>query len=699
MPAPLLCLEHFSYAYDTAGEWVLREICLDAYPGQCHCLSGPNGSGKTTLLMAIRSLLPEGRQSGKCSIANHHSGAGIVMQNPQIQLIGVSLGAEVAFGLENHCVPPPLMPGIVRSMLQKVGLWRPLHTPVAKLSMGQQYRTCLAGILVMGPDLILMDEPVSQLDPQGVEQLKSAIDILKSDGKAVIICDHRPEALEPVVDHHWALDRYGRMAPRSKKPSRQNGAGRERDITSTRFSPSFVAKSRKEIGRRTGVGSRIADYKTVLHLKEVVPAPSPPASPPPATISFELARGETAVVIGPNGSGKTSLVRCLAGLCRPGGGSIEVFCKSPDPGELRGRVGVLFQNPEAQLFETTVFDEVAFAARRHGPAPFNDDHVHRLLELLDLSNLAEIPPHRLSYGQKRLVGLAAVAAGNPELLILDDPLAGLDRSHARNVTRLLSHLNTAHGTTILCTSHHPEILATWAHHTIALNHHPSVCTRDRSADDIDAREVDRGRMKMPAGATLATGVVLSMMAFASRGTPMLASLTGVNLLLVLLWCPKPRNVLVKSVKLFLWQSLIIAVLYGLRFGWHDGFLSGLHVAWQLFNAIWPGIIVSNAISFSRSTRALSRILPNRTAFVAATCLRFLPMLLSEMAAIRQGQLFRGARLLPGDLKNPRYWPDWLRCLMVPTLVRTLSLSTDISTAATARDFGMYPKRTHWPEET
>jgi energy-coupling factor transport system permease protein len=127
-------------------------------------------------------------------------------------------------------------------------------------------------------------------------------------------------------------------------------------------------------------------------------------------------------------------------------------------------------------------------------------------------------------------------------------------------------------------------------------------------------------------------------------------------------------------------------------------VAGFQVAWQLFLAFWPGIIFMASTSPTQVTRSLSRVLPHQTAFVVATCLHFLPMLLGEMELIRQAQVYRGARLLTEDLKKPRYWPDWLHCLLVPTLVRALCLASDIALAATARDFGLYQRRTQWPGE-
>jgi energy-coupling factor transport system permease protein len=200
----------------------------------------------------------------------------------------------------------------------------------------------------------------------------------------------------------------------------------------------------------------------------------------------------------------------------------------------------------------------------------------------------------------------------------------------------------------------------------------------------------------PAGVALLISIGLSMAAFAARSIPLLAILTGINVVLLVVRCTQPGALLRRSTKFFVWQATIIPLLYGLRFGWQSGLPSGLRVAWQLFLAFWPGMIFMASNPASRVTRALARVLPHQTAFVISACLRFLPLLLGEMSAIRQAQTFRGARLLREDLKQPRYWPDWLHCLLVPTLVRALSLASDIALAATARDFGIHKARTHWP---
>lgn len=701
---PVLRFGRFSYAFPQGRDFVLREISLDVYPGQCHCLTGPSGCGKTSLLMAARGLLPPGRQTGSLDIRtgatqNGAAAAGLVFQNPVTQLVSSELGAEVAFGLENHCIPPAQMPAKVHQALSEVGLDRTGETPVAVLSMGQQYRACLAGTLVMDPAIVMLDEPGAQLDPAGLDRLTRIIAHLKSMGKAVLICEHRPGFLREVIDYYWRFTPDGRLQADSDAPDLNRGLAHDAVPGGT---PVRAAGSPPETAG-PACGDITPNAATVpIQVRNLTMFGTDASHR--ARLSFSVREGQRVVVLGPNGSGKTTLVNHLAGLSRPVGGSVEIFGAAPEPGILRGSVGVLFQNPRRQLFGTTVFEEVAFAAGRHHRHKSPDqvgESVRTLLGLLDLSDLAHRTPHLLSYGQKHLVSLAAVLAGEPRILILDDPLAGLDENKASRVMDLLDHLSERNGTAVLCTSHHQEPWNGWAHRTIRLAPGPECAANDPAvAPGGIAEPAAAGSRKalipLPTGTALVISILLSMAAFAARSIPLLSVLTGVNLLLLFLRCTGPWAVLRRSARFFVWQAAFIALLYGLRFGWQSGMASGLRVAWQLFLAFWPGMIFVASNPASRVTRSLARVLPHQTAFVVSACLRFLPLLLGEMNAIRQAQIFRGAGLLRADLKKPRFWADWVHCLLVPTLVRALSLAADIAMAAEARDFGIYKQRTHWP---
>jgi energy-coupling factor transport system ATP-binding protein len=438
-------LEDFSYAWPGAGDWTLWGLSMEFPQGECHCLTGATGSGKTTLALALKELLPSGRGAGclRCPAAPGEARAavGLVLQNPATQMLTESVGAEVAFGLENLCLPPEQMPERVRAALDAVGLTLPFGHPTDRLSMGEKYRLLIAAQLVLEPALLILDEPAGQLDGAGLQGLSDIIARLKRSGLAVLLCEHRPGPLAGEIDRYWHLDTDGRLQP--------GGAS--------------FSQPPAEAARPRPVGG-----EPVVEVEGLSVATGD-ATPAWQEANLVLHRGERVLLRAANGAGKTTMLRCLAGFLAPGQGTVRVFGRSPQPRQLRGRVGFLFQNPRRQLFEMTVFAEVAFTLRRLGvPRAQLAKRVAGTLEMCGITHLSERSPHQLSYGQQHLVALAAVLAPEPELLLLDDPLAGLDPSAAAAVSSALVAVSEKQGTTILWTSHHASPDRTWSHRTLAI---------------------------------------------------------------------------------------------------------------------------------------------------------------------------------------------------------------------------------------
>lgn len=442
--AELIRLQKFSYAYPGANRYVLRDVDLTIRSGECHCLGGSTGSGKTSLALALKGLLPEGTTRGVISRPLRGEGGagglGIVLQNPETQILRRSIGAETAFGLENLCVDPAEMPGKVKSALDQVGLDKAFTAETGKLSMGEKYRLILAGQLVMHPALLIIDEPAAQLDPAGLAKLLEIIRSLKVAGIALLLCENRPGPLRAVIDHYWHLDAEGCLS-----------AGTiARQVKSCEVSIPHVqagAPQREEDAIDVS-GVTISGTNGVAVWNDV---------------SFTVQRGRRVVLAGANGSGKTTMLRCLTGFLQPDAGTVKVFGAKPQARDLRGKVGCLFQNPQKQLFETTVFDEVAFPLKR-----LREDQrelsgkVTETLVLCGIESLARLSPHTLSFGQKHLVALASVLAAGPRLLLLDDPFAGLDPATAQKILNLLTDINEQQETTIVLATHEPEDLGKWA---------------------------------------------------------------------------------------------------------------------------------------------------------------------------------------------------------------------------------------------
>lgn len=424
----MLSVEGFSYAYPGEDAYVLRDVNMKVGPGECHAVTGPTGCGKSTLALAIRGLLPDGRSGGVIRLSH---GAGIVLQNPVTQLFGHSIGAEVAFGLENMCVEPRLMEARVRAALGMAGLDRPLSARTDSLSMGQKYRLLIAAQLVMGHRLVILDEPVAQLDRAGADRLLATIRELKREGVSFLLFEHEPGPLAGAIDAFWELGPDGALLPGSP-PTQDAGAGlRCAGACPAEGAPVVVAE---------GLSFR---YRYGL-------------SPVFRDVNFTVRRGQRLAVKGGNGAGKTTLLRCIAGMVKPSSGRLAVFGEEPSPAGLSGRALLIYQDPLAQIFEDTVEAEVGFASGRGGADGAElSARVAESMEMCGIAALAGRSPHKLSYGQKRLVAMAGALAARPELLLLDDPFAGLDPAYKNRMEGTLASYSGTSGAAVVWTTHEP----------------------------------------------------------------------------------------------------------------------------------------------------------------------------------------------------------------------------------------------------
>ncbi|WP_239026917.1 ABC transporter ATP-binding protein [Geomonas oryzisoli] len=446
-------IEDFGFTYPGSTEPSLSGISASVRRGEFVCLTGDSGCGKSTLLMGIMGLLPRGSRLGTIRVAPSAAAgsapaAGIVFQTAESQILCSTVAEEIAFGPENFCVPADEIALRVREGLHEVGLTGEERRSVERFSAGQKQRLAVASVLSMRPGLLLLDEPTSQLDVQGKEELVAVFTELKRRGHTIVMAEHDPRPFDGLVDRYLKLER-GRLVGSDRVPP---------DPVRYRPKAFLLPYSSSLYGTRPVLdvqGVELSYPETGAVLKKA---------------QLRVSRGERVHLFGRNGAGKSSLLRCLAGLMTPDAGRVWVAGKeSPRPGDLRGQVGVLFQNPARQLFAETVREEVAFTLERLAyPVEEVDRIVAEALSFCGIAHLAERAPLTLSFGEQHRVALAAVVAPRPALLLLDEPFAGLDFPQRLSLLAILARMPIRYGTTVFIASHDELPDRRWADRSLTL---------------------------------------------------------------------------------------------------------------------------------------------------------------------------------------------------------------------------------------
>jgi energy-coupling factor transport system ATP-binding protein len=407
--------------------------------GERVLLLGASGAGKSTFLQALAGLLDPtgGEEEGELHV---RGGAGLVFQDPETQLVMARAGDDVAFGLENHCVPTAKIWPRVHRALADVGFPYPEDRATAALSGGEKQRLAIAGILALRPRVLLLDEPTANLDPDGARAVRGVLArIADRRDVTMIVVEHRIAEVLPLIDRVIVIEAGGGIVA--------DGA------------PDAVFARDGERLRQLGVW---------------VPGPPPPAPPRPTTAGGEaivardltyryprsdvaalegvaatVRRGRALAISGPNGSGKSTLAMLLAGLLRPQRGEVRAFGDDPaglSPRALVRLIGTVFQDPEHQLVAARVDDELRIGPRASGlPNDETERRVSELLERLGLAKLAAANPFTLSGGEKRRLSVGTALATSPGALVLDEPTFGQDRRTFGELLALLAEFRDGGG--------------------------------------------------------------------------------------------------------------------------------------------------------------------------------------------------------------------------------------------------------------
>jgi len=454
MNSAALKIENLSYSYPGTATPALTDVSCEISTGECVCLTGDSGCGKTTLLLAIKGLLRGSSYSRAIEIAAAPNDdlwstpAGLVFQNAESQILCTTVAEEVAFGPENLCTPPDEIAVRIRKSLRAVGLDGCETRHVERFSAGQKQRLTIASALAMNPAILLLDEPTSQLDGKGKHDLCELLTRFKNKGYTIIMAEHDPRPFACIIDRYLPIA-GGRVGPSTPTVPEAE-----------RYAAKAAAKMRTIATDETSA---------VIDVREITLS-YPETGTALQRVSLKVMRGERIHLFGVNGAGKSSLLRCLSGLERPDSGTVEIAgIATPRPEHLPGKVGVLFQNPSRQLFAESVHEEVAFTLRRMGSSLQETERaVTEALRLCGIWHLAERTPLTLSFGEQHRVALAAVVAPQPEVLLLDEPFAGLDFPQRLALLDILAEMPSRYGTTVVIASHDELPDHTWADRILKL---------------------------------------------------------------------------------------------------------------------------------------------------------------------------------------------------------------------------------------
>ncbi len=462
----MIQVQDLSVSYGT--QQALRGINLTVGPGEFVLVSGPSGCGKSTLALALTGLIPQaipanfsgrvvvnGKDTQLHPLPELAQQAGLVFQNPAVQLFNSTVEEEVSFAPCNLNLPAEQVAARVRESLAATGIAPLRRRQVRSLSGGEQQRVAIASVLALRPSVLILDEPTANLDWEGVERLMAALARLhREHGVTIILIEHRLAAAAPLATRVILMDE-GRVVA--------DGLPRTVLTDKAQLARLGLRYPWHDLGRRVepgDSGSRQPGVEPLVALRRVTAGYGNHRVL--SDLDLALYPGQFVALVGGNGAGKTTVARLLGGILRPQRGRVE-WHPSLRRMPAGRRTGLLFQNPLHQLVCDSVEEEVAF-----GPAAFRQEtDIFPLLEAADLTELRGRRPQHLSAGQQQRAALAATLALRPRLLILDEPTMGQDWAH---LSRLMDYLTYLHGNgqAILLITHDDRLVCRYAHRIVRL---------------------------------------------------------------------------------------------------------------------------------------------------------------------------------------------------------------------------------------
>ncbi len=507
----MIRIEDFTFYYSDAEKPALKDINLTIQDGEFVLVTGPSGGGKSSLCRCLNGLIPHfygGKVVGRVEVqgldAIKHptkelaTKVGMIFQDPENQLVALDVEREIAFGLENLAFPGDLMAKRIEESLDTLSISDLRHRQIHELSGGEKQKVAIASVLALHPDILVLDEPTSELDPKGAEEVLSIAERLNDElGITVILIEHRLDRVIQYADRLIVLDQGRIIADGNTRDILSNsyqeiseiGVGvppiiklahelRNRGI-SVDETPLTVKEGRtilngvfqKACGQLPHQCDKKGDSKSVVEVKNLWYV-YPEGVTALKNVSLRINEGEFVAIMGRNASGKTTLVKHFNSLLTPTKGNVNIDgidTRKATIAELARKVGFVFQNPNDHLFADTVEEELAFTLKILG---FDSNETRlRVDEMLERFNLKEYRrqyPRSLSGGEKQRVALASVLIAQPRVLILDEPTRGMEYGLKSELMDFLNEYRSQ-GNIVVLVSHDVETVAEHADRVILLS--------------------------------------------------------------------------------------------------------------------------------------------------------------------------------------------------------------------------------------
>ena len=507
MSEKIAVLEKVSYLYPRSTKPVLSEISLDIYKGEFLGLIGPTGAGKTTLCLALNGIVPQfygGRFFGKILVAGLDTldhpistlakHVGQVFEDPETQLITTSVENEIAFALENLKVSRDEIYARIPRVLEAVRLEGTEKKHPNELSGGQKQRLAIAAALATQPSLLVLDEPTSQLDPVGAQDVFATVrELNKELGMTIVMASHAAEEMAEYSDR-IALLSHGELVSVGSPDEIYSSIEllRKNDLRPPQVASTFFGFAKKNIsipkipvrldegmeqirllqdvsvscapGQDSGQGSNAPQGEPLIRLKSLQHT-YPDGTAALHGVSLDIYKGDYVLIIGQNGAGKSTLVKHFLNLLSPTGGVVEVNgidTRKLSVSDIAGNIGYVAQNPDNQIFNATVGEEVSFALKNlKFPAEEVEKRTVESLEAMGLLEFREMHPLSLPKGDRARVVIAAILAMRPDTIIFDEPTTGQDFRGANYILEVSRKLHEM-GKTVIVITHHLYLMPEYA---------------------------------------------------------------------------------------------------------------------------------------------------------------------------------------------------------------------------------------------